>query len=101
MSAARPPITCHVLDTTTGRPAAKLAVQLTCCDFPGVFFEGTTNTDGRIASWANTQGAGGSEGAYVESKGGATAALFAIIGEQAAQEENTTSMFSLEAECCV
>ncbi|KAH7348308.1 transthyretin-like protein-like protein [Rhexocercosporidium sp. MPI-PUGE-AT-0058] len=66
-TATRPPITCHVLDTTTGRPAANLEVKLSCCDFPDIIFEGTTNTDGRIASWGNKQGTAGE---YVVSKGG-------------------------------
>ncbi|KAH7420271.1 transthyretin-like protein-like protein [Cadophora sp. MPI-SDFR-AT-0126] len=79
----RPPITCHVLDTTTGRPAANLAVKLSCVDFPDVEFVGTTNADGRIAAWAN-----GGEGAYVESKGGVIEALEAIIEEKAVREES-------------
>ncbi|KAL5322190.1 hypothetical protein ACEPPN_010160 [Leptodophora sp. 'Broadleaf-Isolate-01'] len=84
----RPPITCHVLDTTTGRPAANLEVKLSCCDFSDIIFEGTTNTDGRIASWANKQGSGGAEGSYVVSKGGVIPSISAIITEQAAQGGN-------------
>jgi len=86
-TATRPPITCHVLDTTTGRPAANLEVKLSCCDFPDIIFEGTTNTDGRIASWGNKQGTAGE---YVVSKGGVIPALSAIIAEQAAKEGNAT-----------
>lgn len=87
----RPPITCHVLDTTTGRPAANLEVKLSCCDFSDIIFEGTTNTDGRIASWANKQGSGGAEGSYVVSKGGVIPSISAIITEQAAQGGNAAS----------
>ncbi|KAH7412397.1 transthyretin-like protein-like protein [Cadophora sp. MPI-SDFR-AT-0126] len=78
----RPPITCHVLDTTTGRPAANLGVKLSCVDFPDVEFVGTTNADGRIAAWAN-------EGAYVESKGGVIPALCAIIEEKGARGQES------------
>merc|ERR1711977_743340 len=76
-NAARPPITCHVLDTTTGRPAANLAVKLSCVAVPSIEFVGITNNDGRIAAWENKQGS--EEGAYVESKGGVIPALLAMI----------------------
>lgn len=83
-SATRPPITCHVLDTTTGRPAANLAVKLSCVAVPSIEFVGTTNNDGRIAAWENKQGQ--EEGAYVESKGGVIATLLAMIAEQGAKD---------------
>jgi 5-hydroxyisourate hydrolase len=83
---ARPPITCHVLDTTTGRPAPNLAVKLLCCDLPTIIFDGTTNADGRIASWLNTQGPNGTEGAYVESRGGIQATLHSMIAECGSRE---------------
>jgi len=51
---ARDPITCHVLDTTTGRPAANMAVKLICCSRPEVIFTSTTNHDGRIATWSHS-----------------------------------------------
>ncbi|KAK8190270.1 uncharacterized protein BKA78DRAFT_316925 [Phyllosticta capitalensis] len=51
----RPPITCHVLDTTTGRPAAGLPVSLTLLSpskSPGMAqLSATTNGDGRVATW--------------------------------------------------
>ncbi|KAJ9643446.1 hypothetical protein H2199_004125 [Coniosporium tulheliwenetii] len=54
MSAPRPPITCHVLDTTTGRPGASIPVTLTFLSFsdpsnpgPSHPFTGITNADGR------------------------------------------------------
>jgi len=86
-SSGRPPITCHVLDTTTGRPAANMAVTLRCMDLPAIIFVGTTNGDGRIVAWENKQGANGSTGAYVRSKGGVQAALYSIIGEFAINEQ--------------
>jgi 5-hydroxyisourate hydrolase len=53
----KPPITCHVLDTTLGRPAASIPVTLTLHNPPsslsqsGLTFSGTTNSDGRVTSW--------------------------------------------------
>jgi 5-hydroxyisourate hydrolase len=49
---AKDPITCHVLDTTTGRPAAKIAVKLVCSALPNASFNGETNADGRIMNWS-------------------------------------------------
>ncbi|EMD86350.1 hypothetical protein COCC4DRAFT_135643 [Bipolaris maydis ATCC 48331] len=55
---AKPPITCHVLDTTIGRPAANIPVTLTL--YPSsssssttttLTFTATTNTDGRVTAW--------------------------------------------------
>ena len=39
----------HVLDTTLGRPAAGLKLELTCPD--GSKVEGQTNSDGRCSDW--------------------------------------------------
>ncbi|KAF1937677.1 Hydroxyisourate hydrolase [Clathrospora elynae] len=60
----KPPITCHVLDTTLGRPAPSIPVILTLhnppsspsksstsTSFQPLKFSGTTNTDGRVTSW--------------------------------------------------
>ncbi|KAH7383887.1 hypothetical protein BKA66DRAFT_511951 [Pyrenochaeta sp. MPI-SDFR-AT-0127] len=54
----KPPITCHVLDTTLGRPAASIPVTLTLhtpssgSDLSSATkFSGTTNGDGRVTSW--------------------------------------------------
>ncbi|KAF1931216.1 Hydroxyisourate hydrolase [Didymella exigua CBS 183.55] len=55
----KPPITCHVLDTTIGRPGASIPVFLTLINpttpIPGGreprTFSGTTNSDGRVTSW--------------------------------------------------
>lgn len=57
-AAAKPPITCHVLDTSAGRPAASIPVLLTLHNPPSslsasaLVFKGTTNADGRVTSWA-------------------------------------------------
>lgn len=48
--ASRDVITCHVLDTTAGRPAANISVTLSC-QGSDVIFASTTNSDGRIANW--------------------------------------------------
>ena len=50
----RPPITCHVLDTTTGRPAASIPVSLTLISpyGPSTPLSATTNSDGRITGWS-------------------------------------------------
>jgi 5-hydroxyisourate hydrolase len=49
--ATKDPITCHVLDTTTGRPAAGMAVTLTCRSALHFAFVANTNHEGRIANW--------------------------------------------------
>ena len=57
---ARPPVTCHILDTTVGRPAAN--VKCTLLAFPttnapaiasevAVLATGLTNADGRVTAW--------------------------------------------------
>ncbi|KAF2732471.1 Hydroxyisourate hydrolase [Polyplosphaeria fusca] len=54
---ARPPITCHVLDTTLGRPAPSIPVRLTLHTPPSslsstpLLFTATTNSDGRVTNW--------------------------------------------------
>lgn len=47
------PITCHVLDTLTGRPAPSMKVVLSCASESSSSFtyHAVTNTDGRIANW--------------------------------------------------
>ena len=51
------PITCHVLDTLTGRPAHGVHTTLTLLvplgPDPAPPYTGTTDADGRIKSWAN------------------------------------------------
>ncbi len=79
----RDPITCHVLDTTTGRPAANMSVKLSCCSLTSVVFEASTNADGRIANWQNKQGTDGQEGEYVKQKGGVANTLQSLIQEYA------------------
>jgi 5-hydroxyisourate hydrolase len=54
------PITCHVLDTTTGRPAAGINVTLRVLDAEksGLEwtskFDGITDADGRVLNWTIT-----------------------------------------------
>ncbi|PYH86075.1 Hydroxyisourate hydrolase [Aspergillus uvarum CBS 121591] len=54
---SRDPITCHVLNTLTGTPAANLPVTLTLLSSPTgaaqepPTFRATTNADGRVAIW--------------------------------------------------
>ncbi|RAL15841.1 hydroxyisourate hydrolase [Aspergillus homomorphus CBS 101889] len=55
---SRDPITCHVLNTLTGTPAANLPVTLTLlpsstsAEQPTTTtFHATTNADGRVATW--------------------------------------------------
>lgn len=57
---AKDPITCHVLDITTGLPAASMSVVLKYIDHPEIFgyepiFKAKTNTDGRITQWRSTE----------------------------------------------
>jgi 5-hydroxyisourate hydrolase len=55
----KPPITCHVLDTSLGRPATNIPVTLTfhptstSTTIP-TKFSSHTNSDGRVTSWKNT-----------------------------------------------
>ncbi|KAK8211233.1 putative hydroxyisourate hydrolase [Phyllosticta paracitricarpa] len=53
----RPPITCHVLDTTTGRPAAGLPVTLSLLSpsNKSLQLSATTNVDGRVAATQQEQ----------------------------------------------
>ena len=70
-TSSRAPITCHVLDTTTGRPASNLAVTLsllsvsdgpftpftlTSSSNPSPLFSATTDADGRISNWHTSAG---------------------------------------------
>ncbi|KAF2841777.1 Hydroxyisourate hydrolase [Patellaria atrata CBS 101060] len=52
--ASRPPITCHVLDTTLGRPGGNIPVSLTLLSTTGFCprFNGITNADGRVTAWS-------------------------------------------------
>ena len=57
-SLPKDPITCHVLDLVTGRPAPHLAVSLTLLRplGPSAPFKALTNADGRIMSWQGQDG---------------------------------------------
>lgn len=50
---SRSPITSHVLDTATGRPAANLPIELARLDHGDwqVLDEAKTDADGRVANW--------------------------------------------------
>lgn len=53
----KPPITCHVLDTTLGKPASSIPVLLTLLNPSSTSstplkFSATTNADGRVTAWA-------------------------------------------------
>jgi 5-hydroxyisourate hydrolase len=52
MSAPRPPITCHVLDTTVGLPGQNIPVKLsiTAGELSTTMI-GLTNSDGRVTLW--------------------------------------------------
>lgn len=60
MASERPPITCHVLDTTVGLPAPDIKVKLISVGLANSQheFNGITNHDGRVTEWKST---GGSE----------------------------------------
>lgn len=53
----KPPITCHVLDTTLGKPASNIPVLLTLHNPPSssssssLVYKSTTNSDGRVTAW--------------------------------------------------
>ncbi|KAL9103413.1 MAG: hypothetical protein Q9163_001552 [Psora crenata] len=53
ISKPKDPITCHVLDLTSGLPAANIAVSLTLLRPRGSSapFLAVTNSDGRISNW--------------------------------------------------
>ncbi|KAF2011045.1 putative transthyretin-like protein [Aaosphaeria arxii CBS 175.79] len=59
----KPPITCHILDTTRGRPASSIPTTLTLHNPPPTIssvpltFTSTTNSDGRVTSWTPTAAA--------------------------------------------
>ncbi|KAF2653601.1 Hydroxyisourate hydrolase [Lophiostoma macrostomum CBS 122681] len=56
---SKPPITCHVLDTTLGKPASNIPVRLTLhnpsqTSTPGpLSYTATTNSDGRVTAWTS------------------------------------------------
>lgn len=54
----RDPITCHVLDLTTGVPAPHLSVSLTLIKpfGPSSPMKALTNSDGRITNWSTAEG---------------------------------------------
>jgi 5-hydroxyisourate hydrolase len=57
MASSRPPITCHVLDTTIGLPAKDIPVKLTInAGETSITMAGLTNNDGRVTGWESSSG---------------------------------------------
>jgi len=59
MASSRDPITCHVLDLTTGTPGVSIAVTLSLINPPsGIFdvpsYSASTNADGRVNTWTSS-----------------------------------------------
>lgn len=50
-ASTKDPITCHVLDTTQGRPARGIRVRLSGGEVPLKTFESQTDDDGRVLAW--------------------------------------------------
>lgn len=93
----RPPITCHVLNTVTGLPAASIPVTLTLIK-PHVSsnpFSATTNADGRVTSWESRAGGPSLEEVFANARehGVACAALGKTSsgGDGAAEQKDNTS----------
>jgi 5-hydroxyisourate hydrolase len=57
MAGDKDPITCHVLDTTAGKPARGVVVKLEGGHAPLKTFESQTDDDGRILTWLPYSGA--------------------------------------------
>lgn len=58
-SSERPWITCHVLDTVSGKPAAGVSVQLThngLWNAHALRWKAETNSDGRVTAWQDLDG---------------------------------------------
>lgn len=87
---SKDPITCHVLDTITGRPAATMSVTLRCCADPDIVFHCKTDADGRISNWQNDQGRESAESSFIESQGSVTAALHYMIRKYATETESSS-----------
>lgn len=54
-----PPVTCHILDTTCGRPASNVKCEISYQDGANIdnvqpFAYSYTNSDGRVAGWTRT-----------------------------------------------
>lgn len=69
---SRDPLTCHVLNTLTGTPAANLPVTLTLLSAPStsqtpVVYNAVTNSDGRVANWTPANGSTSTVPAFLSS----------------------------------
>ncbi|KAK3186976.1 hypothetical protein K4F52_004142 [Lecanicillium sp. MT-2017a] len=76
MSQAKDDITCHVLDTTAGRPAKGVPVRLEGPLNGGAVttqaFTSTTDADGRIKNWVSADGSTGGLAGVLGQTSGAT-----------------------------
>lgn len=58
MAQPRPWITCHVLETVAGKPAANMAVTLSLVSpsprTTPIVFDAKTNSDGRVTAWESS-----------------------------------------------
>ncbi|GMM28674.1 hypothetical protein DAMA08_013900 [Martiniozyma asiatica (nom. inval.)] len=52
------PITCHILDTTLGRPASDVLCEISLNESEKPFAKAYTNSDGRVTSWSPLEGKG-------------------------------------------
>jgi 5-hydroxyisourate hydrolase len=69
---SRDPVTCHVLNTLTGTPAAHLPVTLTLLSAPtagqgAVIYNATTDADGRVKNWTPATGTSSTVPAFLSS----------------------------------
>jgi 5-hydroxyisourate hydrolase len=69
---SRDPLTCHVLNTLTGTPAAHLPVTLTLLSAPtagqgAVVYNATTDADGRVKNWTPATGTSSTVPAFLSS----------------------------------
>lgn len=72
-------ITCHVLNTSTGRPGVNIKVSLSCSSLSSVEFTAYTDDDGRITNWQNFQNEDGTQSKYVLEHGGVSATIKHMI----------------------
>ena len=58
MAQPRPFITCHVLETVAGKPAANMKATLSLISpaSGSATFTATTNSDGRVTAWGSSNG---------------------------------------------
>ena len=62
-----------------------LSRQISERSIPDIIFCASTNADGRVTTWSSTQGPSGSEGAFVQERGGVPATLNYMIRHYGAE----------------